>query len=42
MKARVLLALLTITLTAACSTQSLTTAPDKPSLDGTGTIGSGH
>lgn len=42
MKARVLLAVLALALTAACSTQSLTTGPDKPTQDGVGTIGSGH
>jgi hypothetical protein len=42
MKARVLLAVLALALASACSSQPLTTAPEKPNLDGGGTMGSGH
>ena len=42
MKARVLLAVMALALASACSSQALTTAPNKPSTEGVGTVGSGH
>lgn len=42
MKARVLLSVLAMALASACSSGALSTAAEDPSLDGTGTIGSGH
>lgn len=42
MKARVLLAVLAIALVPACSSSTLPTAAESPSLDGVGTVGSGH
>lgn len=42
MKARVLIAVLAMALAPACSTSALPTAAESPSLDGVGTVGSGH
>lgn len=42
MKARVLLAVLALALAPACSSSTLPTAAESPSLDGVGTVGSGH
>lgn len=42
MKARILLAVVVLALASACSGGTVITAPDAPSRDGGGTMGSGH
>ncbi|HEX8276862.1 MAG TPA: hypothetical protein VF615_29750 [Longimicrobiaceae bacterium] len=42
MKARVLLAAVVLVLASGCSSGAAPTAAERPSLDGVGTVGSGH
>lgn len=42
MKARVLLAAVVLVLVSSCSPSAAPTAAERPSLDGAGTVGSGH
>ena len=42
MKARVLLTAVVLVLAAGCSPDAAPTAAERPSLDGVGTVGSGH